>query len=106
MQEADVARSLETTLALFAVVAVVALWVIRWRLSNFHPDEWRALARPGAGGAVTPAGWWRLLRFAVSLRHLKLDDLTLSLACVAFALGMLAVASGVAGWLLLKLGGG
>lgn len=106
MGDAEIARSLESTLALFAVVAVVALSVIRWRLSRFHPEEWRALAEPGERGTVPLAGWWRLVRFAVSLRHLRLDDLTLSLACVAFGLGVLAVASGAVGWLLLKAGGG
>jgi hypothetical protein len=42
---------------------------------------------------------WRLIRFAVSPRHLGMTDLTLSLACVAFLLGVLAVLVGFVGWM-------
>lgn len=99
----QVVRSLARTLAMFAVVTAVALPVMVARLRRFHPEVWRGLAR---SGSTTPQVAWRLVRFAVSPRHLRLDDLTLSLACVAFTLGFLAVLAGAVGWGLAVLSGG
>ena len=42
---------------------------------------------------------WRLARFILSQRHFTLDDLTLSLASLAFTLGVLAVIVGFVGWM-------
>lgn len=101
MDDASLLRSLTTTLVLFAVVTTVALPVIVSRLRKHHPEVWKALGTPGAPGSASGPTAWRLIRFAVSPRHLRLDDLTLSLACVAFTLAILAVISGAIGWLLL-----
>lgn len=100
MDEASILRSLVTTLILFVVVTAVALPVIVSRLRRHHPEVWEALGARGASGSVQPPSAWRLIRFALSLRHLRLDDLTLSLACVAFALAILAMISAAIGWLL------
>lgn len=100
MDDAGVARSFATTLGLFVAVAAVALPVTVWRLRRYHSAEWDKLAmaatgRPAAAVAVA----WRLIRFIVSQRHFKLDDLTLSLASLAFTLGVLAVIVGFLGWM-------
>jgi hypothetical protein len=100
MDEASIMRSLVTTLILFVVVTAVALPVIVSRLRRHHPAVWQALGTTTDSGSVEPPSAWRLIRFAMSLRHLRLDDLTLSLACVAFALAVLAMVSGAVGWLL------
>jgi len=49
---------------------------------------------------------WRLARFIVSQRHFRLDDLTLSLASLAFTLGVLAVIVGFVGWMQATLAAG
>jgi hypothetical protein len=103
MNDAGVLQSLATTLVLFVVVAAVALPVIVSRLRRHHPAVWSALCPPGSSALQVA---WRLIRFAISLRHLRLDDLTLSLACVALALGILAVLAGVVGWGLARLSSG
>jgi hypothetical protein len=100
MDDASVARSFATTLGLFVTVAAVALPVTVWRLRRYHPTEWAALVAARAGqpaAAVVVA--WRLIRFVVSQRHFGLDDLTLSLASLAFTLGVLAVIVGFVGWM-------
>ena len=103
MDDAGALQSLATTFLLFAVVAAVGLPVIVSRLRRHHPDVWGALAPPGS---TAPEVGWRLVRFAISLRHLRLDDLTLSLACVAFALGILAILAGAVGLGLALLSSG
>jgi len=100
MDDANVAQSFATTLGLFVAVAAVALPVTVWRLRRYHPTEWTALVAARAGrpaAAVVVA--WRLVRFMVSQRHFRLDDLTLSLASLAFTLGVLAVIVGFVGWM-------
>jgi hypothetical protein len=100
MDDAGVARSFATTLGLFVAVAAVALPVTVWRLRRYHSAEWEKLATAAAGrpaAAVVVA--WRLVRFIVSQRHFKLDDLTLSLASLALTLGVLAVIVGFLGWM-------
>lgn len=106
MDEAGVLRSLVKTLVLFAIVTTVALSVIVARLRRHHPEVWDAIGSSSESGSTTVASVWRLVRFAVSPRHLRLDDLTMSLACVAFTLAILAVVSGLIGWLLLIVTGG
>ena len=103
MDDAGALQSLATTLVLFAVVAAVGLPVIVSRLRRHHPEVWEALSPPGS---TAPEAAWRLMRFAISLRHLRLDDLTLSLACVAFALAILAVLVGAVGLGLAQLSSG
>ena len=103
MNGAGALQSLSTTFVLFVAVAAVALPVIVSRLRRHHAAVWRALNSPGST-AVGAA--WRVIRFAISLRHLQLDDLTLRLACVAFALGILAVLAGAVGWGLAQLSSG
>jgi hypothetical protein len=98
MDDAGVARSFATTLGLFVAVAAVALPVTVWRLRRYHSAEWDKLAM-AATGRPAPAVAWRLIRFIVSQRHFKLDDLTLSLASLAFTLGVLAVIVGFLGWM-------
>jgi hypothetical protein len=99
MDEGSVARSFLTTLALFVAVAAVALPVAVWRLRGYHRPVWEALAATAAGRPRPLVVAWRLIRFAVSPRHLGMTDLTLSLACVAFLLGVLAVLVGFIGWM-------
>jgi hypothetical protein len=99
MDDAAVARSFATTLGLFVAVAAVALPVTVWRLRRYHRPVWESLAATPAGRARELVLAWRLIRFAVSPRHLGMTDLTLSLACVAFLLGVLAVLVGFIGWL-------
>ncbi|HOC42487.1 MAG TPA: hypothetical protein PKJ99_05635 [Thermoanaerobaculales bacterium] len=98
MDDTAIVRSFLTTLGLFVVVTAVALPVTVWRLKAHHRQAWDELVRSGAGRRSAAAIAWRLVRFALSLRHLRLADLTLSLACVAFALGVLAVLVGFVGW--------
>jgi len=106
MDDANVAQSFATTLGLFVAVAAVALPVTVWRLRRYHPTEWTALvaARAGRPAAVVVA--WRLARFILSQRHFTLDDLTLSLASLAFTLGVLAVIVGFVGWMQATLAAG
>jgi len=99
MDEGAVARSFATTLGLFVAVAAVALPVTVWRLRRYHRPVWEALAATLAGRPRALVLAWRLVRFAVSPRHLGMTDLTLSLACVAFLLGVLAVLVGFIGWM-------
>lgn len=99
MVDASVARSFATTFGLFVAVAAVALPVTVWRLRRYHPTEWAALATAPAGQLAAAVVAWRLIRFIVSQRHFKLDDLTLSLASLAFTLGVLAVVVGFVGWM-------
>ena len=99
MDEASIARSFVTTLGLFVVVTAVALPVTVWRLKAYHRQAWDELVPPGAGRPSAAVIAWRLVCFTVSLRHLRLADLTLSLACVAFTLGALAVLVGFVGWM-------
>lgn len=99
MDDATIARSFLTTLGLFVAVATVALPVTVWRLKAYHRQAWGELVPSSAGRPSTAVVAWRLVRFAVSLRHLRLADLTLSLACVAFTLGVLAVLVGLVGWI-------
>jgi hypothetical protein len=106
MDEATIARSFVTTLGLFVVVTAVALPVTVWRLKAYHRPAWDALVPPGAGRPSAVATAERLIRFTVSLRHLRLADLTLSLACVAFTLGALAVLVGFVGWMQAVTAGG
>lgn len=106
MDDASILRSLVTTLVLFAVVTTVAVPVIVSRLRRHHAEVWEALGSPGAPGTAKAPSAWRLIRFAVSPRHLRLDDLTLSLACVALTLAILALISGIIGWLLFVTMGG
>lgn len=103
MDDAGALQSLATTFVLFAVVAAVGLPVIVSRLRHHHPEVWRMLNPPGSTALEVA---WRLMWFAISLRHLRLDDLTLSLACVAFALGILAVLAGAVGLGLAQLSSG
>jgi hypothetical protein len=42
----------------------------------------------------------------LSMKHTRLNDLNLSLACVAATLGVLAGVAGLIGFALLKLSGG
>jgi len=107
MDDASVARSFATTLGLFVAVAAVALPVTVWRLRRYHPTEWAALvaARDGRSAAAVVVAW-RLVRFMVSQRHFRLDDLTLSLASLAFTLGVLAVIVGFVGWMQVTLAAG
>jgi hypothetical protein len=105
MKEASLLRSLETTLILFVVVTGIAVPVIVSRLRKAHAEVWGALASSGEPGLAGRPSAWRLIRFATSFRHLRLDDLTLSLACVAFTLAVLALISGIIGWLLLITAG-
>jgi hypothetical protein len=100
MDDAGVAQSFATTLGLFVAVAAVALPVTVWRLRRYHSAEWEKLAMAAAGRpAAAVAVRWRLIRFIVLQRHFKLDDLTLSLASLAFTLGVLAVIVGFVGWM-------
>lgn len=98
MDDAGVARSFATTLGLFVAVAAVALPVTVWRLRRYHSAEWDKLAMASTGRPAVAVAW-RLIRFIVSQRHFKLDDLTLSLASLAFTLGVLAVIVGFLGWM-------
>jgi len=106
MDDAAIARSFVTTLGLFVVVTAVALPVTVWRLKAYHRPVWDALVGPRAGRPSAVVTAWRLIRFTVSLRHLRLADLTLSLACVAFTLGVLAVIVGFVGWMQAVIAGG
>jgi hypothetical protein len=94
-----VARSFATTVAMFVAVAAVALPVTVWRLRRYHPAEWEKLVAARAGRATAAVIASRLIRFIMLQRHFGLADLTLSLANLAFTLGVLAVAVGVVGWL-------
>jgi hypothetical protein len=86
-----------STLLLLVLVVGVSYPVAVWRLRRFHEQAWRELGEPRAFGWPFDASSRRLLVFAVSFGHLRLNDLTLSLACVGFTLGLLAaVSSGVA----------
>lgn len=105
MDEAMVAESLLRTLLLLVAVVAVAYPVTVWRLRRFHHPTWRDLGEPRAFGSPTDASSWRLLAYAVSLKHLRLNDLTLSLACVGLTLGLLAAAAAVVAVLLWKLNG-
>jgi hypothetical protein len=93
MEASDLAGSLATTLLLLVLVVGVSYPVAVWRLRSDHEPTWRALGEPRAFGWPLDASTWRLFAFAVSLRHLRLNDLTLSLACVGFTLGVLAAAA-------------
>jgi hypothetical protein len=106
MDDASVARSFATTLGLFVAVAAVALPVTVWRLRRYHPTEWAALIRGRAGRPPPAVVASRLVRFMVSQRHFRLDDLTLSLASLAFTLGVLAVIVGFVGWMQATLAAG
>ena len=99
MDEAAVARSFATTLGLFVAVAAVALPVTVWRLRRHHREAWEALVATPSGRLPAPVLVWRVIRFSLSPRHLGMTDLTLSLACVAFLLGVLAVLVGFIGWM-------
>ena len=99
MDEAAVARSFATTLGLFVAVAAVALPVTVWRLRRYHRPVWEALVAAPSGRLPAVVLAWRLIRFSLSPRHLGMTDLTLSLACVAFLLGVLAVLVGFIGWM-------
>jgi len=99
MDDTAIVRSFVTTLGLFVVVTAVALPVTVWRLKAYHRQAWDELVPPGAGRPSAAVIAWRLVCFTVSLRHLRLADLTLSLACVAFTLGVLAVLVGFVGWM-------
>lgn len=94
-----VARSFATTLGLFVAVAAVSLPVTVWRLRRYHPHEWEKLVAARAGRPTAALVTWRLIRFIMLQRHFGLADLTLSLANLAFTLGVLAVAVGLVGWL-------
>jgi len=106
MDDAGMSRSLYMTFLLFIVVVGVALPVAVARLRDHHREVWEALGSPKAFGSPFKASTWRLTRFAMSLKHTRLDDLTLSLACVGYALGMLAAVAGLVGLVLLKMSGG
>lgn len=106
VSSADLARSLSSTLLLLVIVVAVSYPVTTWRLRRFHEATWRSLGEPRAFGWPFAASSWRLLAFAASFRHLRLDDLTLSLACVAFTLGLLAAVAGMVAALLWMLTGG
>ena len=99
MDDASVARSFAATLTLFVAVAAVALPVAVWRLQRYHREVWEALVATPSGRLPAVVRGWRLIRFTVSPRHLGMTDLTLSLACVAFLLGVLAVLVGFIGWM-------
>lgn len=99
MDDASVARSFATTLGLFVAVTAVALPVAVWRLRSYHRPVWDELAGSGGGRRPVVSTAWRLIRFMVTLRHLRLSDLTLSLASLAFTLGVLAVIVGFVGWM-------
>ena len=106
MADAGVARSFATTLGLFVAVAAVALPVTVWRLRRYHAEVWQALCAAPAGRVPAAVLAWRVVRFALSPRHLGMTDLTLSLACVAFLLGVLAVLVGLIGWMQAVLAAG
>jgi hypothetical protein len=106
MDDATVARSFATTVSLFVVGAAFALAVTVWRLRRYHPEAWQALAASPSGRLPAAVLAWRVIRFTLSPRHLGMADMTLSLACVAFLLGVLAVLVGFVGWMQSVLAGG
>ena len=106
MDQSQLAASLSRTLLLLVLVVVVSYPVAVWRLRQFHQDAWRALGEPKVFGSFFAPSTWRLTWFALSFRHLRLDDLTLSLACVGFTLSVLAVLAALVGVAMWKLNGG
>ena len=103
MDQATLAESLSRTLVLLVLVVVVAYPVTVWRLRRYHETVWRSLGEPRAFGSLFAASTWRLLGFATSFKHLRLNDLSLSLACVGFALGLFAALAALAGVLMWAL---
>ncbi len=100
MDEAAMAGSLARTLLLLVLVVAVAYPVAVWRLRRYHETAWRSLGEPRAFGSPFAASTRRLLAFAISFKHLRFNDLTLSLACVGFTLGLFAVVAALAGVLM------
>jgi len=106
MDQAQLAESLSRTLLLLVVVVVVSYPVAVWRLRQYHEAAWRELGEPRVFGSFLAPSTWRLTWFALSFRHLRLDDLTLSLACVGFTLAVLSLLAAGVGLVLWTLGGG
>lgn len=106
MDQAQLAESLSRTLLLLVVVVVVSYPVAVWRLRQYHEAAWRELGEPRVFGSFFAPSTWRLTWFALSFRHLRLDDLTLSLACVGFTLAVLSLLAAGVGLVLWTLGGG
>ena len=106
MDEATLAESLSRTLLMLVLVVAVAYPVTVWRLRRYHQTVWQSLGEPRAFGSPASASSWRLLAFAVSFKHLRLNDLTLSLACVGFALGLFGAVAALIGALMWLSGQG
>jgi hypothetical protein len=106
MDSTQIAGSLSQTLLLLVLVVLVSYPTAVWRLRRFHHDAWRDLGEPKVFGSLFAPSTWKLTWFALSFRHLRLDDLTLSLACVGFTLSVLAVLAALVGVVMWTLNGG
>lgn len=106
MDEAILAESLSRTLLLLVLVVAVAYPVTVWRLRTYHQSVWQSLGEPRAFGSPLAVSSWRVVGFAMSFKHLRLNDLTLSLACVGFALGLFAASAALIGALMWLFGRG
>jgi hypothetical protein len=106
MEDAGLMRSLVSTFVLFVVIVVIAVPVAVTRLRDQHRAVWEAMGSPSVIPSPFKASTWHLAAFIMSMKHTRLDDLTLSLACVAAALGVLAALLGLVGLILLRMSGG
>jgi len=106
MVDAEMTKSLYTTFLLCVVIVGVAFPVAVGRLREHHREVWDAMGSPKPFGSPFAPSTWHLVRFMVSTKHTRLDDLNLSLACVAFTLGTLAAVAGLVGLVLLRASGG